>query len=115
MENMPVFWCSISYMTVYILFSKLKYSQIFQFSLSLFSFKKSHQISRSIPFIIHAKKLTYKNSTCIQCKLYSSKNLVETIFRSKRESKVGVYQVVCLKLKSFKRSLHCPQAILRAV
>src|SRR6266487_1236630 len=63
---------------------------------------KSHLISRSIPFIIHTKELTYKNSICVKCMLNSSKNLVETILRRKRKSKVGIHQFICFKIKSFK-------------
>ena len=37
MENMPVFGCSICYMTVHILFMKHKHFQSFQFSFSLLS------------------------------------------------------------------------------
>src|SRR5712692_7947429 len=99
MENVPVLGSSVCYMAVHVLFAKLNYFQSTQLIYYLLSCEKGHPISWSIPFIMHPEELTCKN-------------LVETLFRSKWESKVGIHQVVCLKLKSFKRRFHNPQVIL---
>lgn len=61
MENMPVLGRPIGYMTVNVFFCELYKLHPSQYIFCLLACQKGHGPTRSIPLVMQAKELAYKN------------------------------------------------------
>src|SRR5260221_6498532 len=113
MEHVPVFGRPIGDMTIHVFFLELYHLHPNKQPFCLLPRVEGQGTPRLIPLVMNAKQLAGKNSTRPYRSLHPCKDLVETVFRIKRESKVSVYQVVSLKGKILKRRLNEPQVLLR--
>src|SRR5216683_4460427 len=103
MEHVPVFGRPIGDMTIYVFFLELYHPHPSKQLLCLLPCVEGHGTSWLIPLVMNAKQLADENTTWPYRSLRPRKDLVETVFRIKREGKVSVYQVVSLKGKILER------------
>src|SRR5712692_571546 len=113
MEHVPVFGRPIGDMTIYVFFLELYHPHPSKQLLCLLPCVEGHGTSWLIPLVMNAKQLADENTTWPYRSLRPRKDLVETVFRIKREGKVSVYQVVSLKGKILERRLNELQVLQR--